>query len=448
MKQLIATALTVIAITTSAHAQQPVHSKPGCGYEQALKHVEQRDPDFKAYTAYIYRQSSALAAKGTGEVYKIPVVFHIVYHTTEQNLPDSVILNQMNILNKAYRMQNANIGHLRSVFQPLAADAEIEFVLASKNPQGNTTNGITRTYTALPYFGYDIGGGNGLDMDSLERMKVTARGGIDAWPTDKYLNIWVGDFRYNSTDEDAGLQGYATPPNNPYPPNNWTPIPPYIDGVAMHFQAIGSNNATRYVPAYVASGIYTVHEVGHYLGLRHIWGEGNTNCDTAGDDGINDTPFQATSSDIEEYACPSPDQNTCGAGVAGDLPDLWENYMDYGADSCRVMFTHGQVSLMHYVLDNQRMSLVNQPTDIVTVPVMQNGFTIYPQPASDRVSVSISNPINHLRIMNMAGQTVMELHGKGADQKSYNISALPSGLYIMLAESNHVAYAQRMVVQH
>lgn len=435
-----------MAISISAQAQYTGHLKQGCGYEQVLKRMEQAQPGFKAYTANIYHQSNALAAKGTGEVYKIPVVFHIVYHTDEQNLPDSVILNQLSILNKAYRKQNTNIGHLRSIFQPLAADAEIEFVLANKDPQGVATNGITRTHTELPYFGYDTG--SGPDMDSLERMKVTALGGVDAWPTDKYLNIWIGDFRYNTTDDDAGLQGYATPPNNPYPPNNWTPIPPYIDGVAMHFQAIGSNNATRYAPAYVASGIYTVHEVGHYLGLRHIWGEGNTNCDIAGDDGINDTPFQATSSDIEEYACPSPDQNSCGDGVAGDLPDLWENYMDYGADSCRIMFTHGQVTLMHYVLDNQRMQLVNQPSGIFTVPAKQNGFAIYPQPAGNRISVIIKDKIDCLRILNMTGQIVMEMYGKDADQKSYNISTLPSGMYIVLAESNHLVFAQRMLVQH
>lgn len=445
MRKQITVALIAIFLGISAQAQQPVNIKPGCGYEHVLKQVEQKDPDFKAYTANIYRQSSAQAAKGTGEVYKIPVVFHIVYHTAAQNLPDSVILNQLSILNKAYRKQNANISHLRSIFEPLAADAEIEFVLAGKDPLGNTTTGITRTYTDRPYFGYDTGAGP--DIDSLEQMKITASGGIDPWPVSKYLNIWIADFRYSATDEDAGLQGYATPPNNPYPPNNWTPIPPYIDGVAMHFQAIGSNNPTRFAPAYVASGIYTVHEVGHYLGLRHIWGEGNINCDSAGDDGIHDTPFQATSSDIEEYACPSPTQNTCGDGVAGDLPDLWENYMDYGADSCRVMFTHGQVSLMHYVLDNLRPQLANQPTGIATVPIMQNGFTIYPQPANNRVSISINKQINHLRILNMAGQTVMELHGQDAGRKSYNTSELPSGLYIMLVEGDQKAYAQRMVIQ-
>lgn len=445
MRKQIIVALIAASVNISTQAQQQIHQKPGCGYEQVLKQVAQKDPGFKNYTTNIYRKSSALAAKGTGEVYKIPVVFHIVYHTDAQNLPDSVILNQVSILNKAYRKQNANVGHLRSIFGSLAADAEIEFVLASKDPQGNTTTGITRTYTDHPYFGYDTGAGP--DMDSLERMKITASGGIDPWPLAKYLNIWVGDFRYNATDEDAGLQGYATPPNNPYPPNGWTPIPPYIDGVAMHFQAIGSNNPTRFAPAYVASGIYTVHEVGHYLGLRHIWGEGNTNCDTAGDDGIHDTPFQTTSSEIEEYACPSPDQNTCGDGVAGDLPDLWENYMDYGADSCRIMFTKGQVNLMHYVLDNLRPQLANQPTGISTIPIMQNGFTIYPQPANNRISIVMNNKINHMRIVNMAGQTVMELHNKDADQKSYNISALPSGLYIMLIEGNQKAYAQRMVIQ-
>mgnify|MGYP006214184667 CR=1 FL=1 len=117
------------------------------------------------------------------------------------------------------------------------------------------------------------------------------------------------------------------------------------------------------------------------------------------------------------------------------------------SDSCRVMFTHGQVSLMHYVLDNLRPQLANQPTGIATVPIMQNGFTVYPQPANNRVSISINKQINHLRILNMAGQTVMELHGQDAERKSYNTSELPSGLYIMLVEGDQKAYAQRMVIQ-
>jgi hypothetical protein len=121
--------------------------------------------------------------------------------------------------------------------------------------------------------------------------------------------------------------------------------------------------------------------------------------------------------------------------------------MDYGADSCRIMFTKGQANLMHYALDNLRPQLANQPTGISAIPITQNGFTIYPQPANNHISIVTNNKINHMRIVNMAGQTVMELHDKDADQKSYNISALPSGLYVMLIEGNQKAYAQRIVIQ-
>lgn len=447
MKKIMLSLVLLLAGQEMIHAQQtpPGIKKPVCGYDQIIKTITASDPGFKSRQDDQFSEARKAAAKPTGAIFRIPVVFHIVYHTDAQNLPDSVILNQLAIMNKAYRKQNSNVAHVRPMFTPLAADAEIEFYLATKDPSGASTTGITRTHTDMPRFGYD--GGAGPDFDSLDRIKYTAQGGIDPWPVKKYLNIWIGDFRVNATDPDAGLQGYATPPSNPLPPNGWVSPVPLIDGVAMHFQAIGSNNSTSVVPPYVAAGIYTVHEVGHYLGLRHIWGGDGQACTQAGDDGIFDTPLQASSSEIEEHSCPSPTQNTCGAGTPGDLPDLWENYMDYGSDSCRVMFTNGQVALMRWVLMNQRAELVTLGTGINTPDLAQNAFVIYPQPSKDLVEVRFYDKIDQLRIVNTMGQTVMNRSGSAANQKSYNISQLPAGMYVMFVQSKGHTYAQKMIVQ-
>jgi hypothetical protein len=447
MRKIMLSLVLLLAGREMIQAQQmpPGKIRTVCGYDEIVKTYTIKDPEFKTQQDELFSNARNAAAKPTGAIFRIPVVFHVVYHTDIQNIPDSVILNQLDILNKAYRKQNSNISHLRSIFTPLSADAEIEFYLATTDPSGSPTTGITRTYTAIERFNYDEP--SGPPFDSLERIKYTAKGGIDPWPVKKYLNIWIGDLRTSADAEEAGLQGYATPPNNPLPPNGWVDGGALVDGVFMNFQAIGNNNSTTSYPKSVAGGIYTVHEVAHYLGLRHIWGDHGTPCTADGGDGIMDTPPQGTSSEIEESGCPPPTQNTCGAGTPGDLPDLWENYMDYGSDSCRIMFTNGQVALMRWVLMNQRAELVTLGTGISTPSLAQNAFMIYPQPSKDQVEVRFYDKIDRIRIVNTTGQTVMDLSGNAANQKRYNISQLTNGMYVMFLESKGKTYTQKMVVQ-
>ena len=124
----------------------------------------------------------------------IPVVVHVVWNTNTENISDQQIFSQIDVLNADYRRTNIDAIMTPSVWQGIAADTEIEFCLASVDPNGAFTNGITRTQTSQTSFSIQT-----------NAMKSTSSGGIDPWDQDKYLNIWVCDLS-------GGILGYATPP--------------------------------------------------------------------------------------------------------------------------------------------------------------------------------------------------------------------------------------------
>jgi hypothetical protein len=222
----------------------------------------------------------------------------------------------LEVLNRDFRMTNPDVASLPAVFQPLAADARIEFELATTDPQGNATDGITRTQTTATGFPDD------------DTVKSTASGGADAWPADKYLNVWVCQLTNN-------LLGYAQFPGGPAE----------TDGVVILHTAFG-NSGTAAAPFDL--GRTTTHEIGHWLNLRHIWGDDGTGCN--GDDFVSDTPNQAGSNG----GTPTFPHVTCNNGPNGDL---FMNYMDYTDDVAMFMFTGGQVARMQACLDTDRSSI-------------------------------------------------------------------------------------------
>ncbi len=442
-------ALLLITVFTNTDAQQQANGtneiqfdgKVHCGFDAVLQREQVSQAD---YIDYIIAPRVAAAksaasrgvpmAKTTDGIYRIPVVFHIVYDTAHPNwnIPDSVIFNQVEILNKAFRKQHADTGNTRSYFKPLSTDAGIEFYLATKDPQGKPTNGITRTISKRYYFA-----NNSYTTDSLEMLKQASKGGADKWPTEKYLNIWVGNLA-NSAGVTEVL-AYATPPLDP-PPGNWPPFGSQfkkgvIDGVAIQTHAVGSNSVLNaQMRGIYAQGRCLVHEVGHYLGLLHIFGfnMSNASCGSIADDGIGDTPTQSSAS--MENTCPSSSKNTCGAGTAGDLPDMWENYMDYTKDACQNMFTQEQVAVMRAVLSEQRASLTGYvPNSVASIPRALS-VAVYPNPVSNTLSVAYAGKIDHISIHNFMGQRVLQQHG---DYRTIDISSLPTGNYILSMEADN-----------
>jgi Pregnancy-associated plasma protein-A len=272
-------------------------------------------------------QSRSTQAIRTG-VTVIPVVVHVVYDINNpvQNISEEQINSQIDVLNRDFRLRNPDSASVPAVFQTLVADARIEFQLASVDPNGNATNGITRTSTTTTSF---------LDNDAV---KSAATGGADPWPADRYLNIWVCLLG-------GGLLGYAQFPGGPSA----------TDGVVITHTAFGINGTAA---APFNLGRTATHEIGHWLNLFHIWGDDGTGCN--GSDMVDDTPNQAGSN----FGAPTFPHVTCSNGPNGDL---FMNYMDYVDDAAMFMFTAGQVVRMQATLDNER-SAIGTTRPVLTSP--------------------------------------------------------------------------------
>lgn len=237
----------------------------------------------------------------------IPVVFHVIHMNGAENISKAQILSAMDIINDDFRKLNSDAGVVQPAFIGIAADSEVEFRLAKLDPNGNCTDGITRTVSPLTF----SAGDNVKDLIS--------------WNTSRYLNIWVVD------NIESGAAGYAYYPGNA-PANDY-------EGVVIqqtYVGNIGTSNGTNY------STRSLTHEIGHYLNLAHTWGSTNepglaSNCQT--DDGVSDTPNTIGTEQTCDY-----NQTTCGS------LDNVENYMDYS--TCTRMFTNGQKQRMQSALQS------------------------------------------------------------------------------------------------
>jgi hypothetical protein len=274
--------------------------RPTCATMEHLQHLQKQQPGLQQRMEQLNRRSQKLIReevfKVTSAVIKIPVVVHVVYHSEAENISEAQIRSQIESLNQDFRRLNADTVHTPAEFRGVAADTRIEFCLAVRDPEDNPSTGITRTRTSVSLFGTD------------NAIKFTSRGGRNAWDPARYLNIWVGNVGSN-------MLGYAQFPGGPVP----------TDGVVIGHPYFGREGTAA---APFNGGRTTTHEVGHWLNLLHIWGDGS-----CGDDGIGDTPTQ----EAENYTCPAYPQPTCD-----NASDMFMNFMDYTDDACMNLFTLGQ----------------------------------------------------------------------------------------------------------
>lgn len=392
-----------------------------CATDAILRKKALDNPAYQQAVNEAFENAKAhakLQGKQLAEVYEIPVVFHVVHASEDQNIADEVIFDQIDILNQDYRRTNPNADETREVFMDRAADAEIQFVLADVDPNGNPTNGITRTLTTID-FELDLFQGDG----TIDIVKKNSSGGKDAWNTKEYLNIWVCNIQSGFLGQ---VFGYAYPPDGL---SNWpddsSASAPELEGLVLHYTAVGSNNPVAGDDDFDLNdgGRTATHEVGHYLGLRHTWGDAFFDGCTV-DDGIDDTPNAASSAN---FTC-DYEKDTCNED---DEPDMVENFMDYSTDDCLNLFTKGQVSHMRSVIEIYRSDLVDNVSSL-SLEEMSEKVTFYPNPTQE--SVTFQNDATQafeIVIIDVLGKGVMDFTLSSNSKKAIDSTQLLSGVYIV-----------------
>jgi len=283
--------------------------------------IAQRMQAIEEHTQRYIRELERFPHQRTNNVITIPVVVHIVYRTASENISDAQVQSQIDVLNEDFRRLNADASNTPPMFAGVAADAEIQFCLATRDPQGNPTTGITRTQTTKTSFSVNA-----------DDVKFSSQGGKDAWPTDQYLNIWVCRLS-------GGVLGYAQFPGGPA----------NTDGVVIDFRYFGRGGSAQ---APYNKGRTATHEVGHWLNLRHIWGDAQ-----CGNDYVNDTPVH----EGPNYGCPSFPKPAPACN--NNQSEMFMNYMDYTDDACMNLFTLGQKARMRalFAPNGFRASLLTSP---------------------------------------------------------------------------------------
>ncbi len=375
--------LSVVAQDTQGHLF--------CGHDIGLQSMETRYPGYRDAVAKTFADAKMRVAdhSRSRDTYVVRVVFHVVWLNEEENLPDSVLQSQLDVLNEDFQLLNEDRYELRSIFQDRQADAGIRFELAEVR-RTYTDKLFTPQFIALP-----------------DEVKQSAQGGSDAASPDAYLNIWI--CKLQTIPFFGGqLFGYAYPPAGlPNWPEGVSAPSPGLDGVVVDYRCIGRNNPypmdVQGIGVIFQNGRTLTHEVGHYLGLRHIWGDGGGifgGNDCTVDDGVDDTPNQGSQTN---YSCDKT-RNTCIDSVGTDEPDMIENYMDYSTQECLNTFTQGQVAIMRSVLENERKGLLWNQTAVAKAELGAE-LMLAPNPVNDRLLIrSAAAMEGEYRLMDQNGR--------------------------------------------
>lgn len=444
MKQLLTLLLCTAGLCTLQAQTAPLPII--CGNEILSHVVKEKYPELDAAFRTTFEEAKRNGHQAIRErsPLTIQVVVHIVWNDAEENLTDDLIEDQIRVLNEDYNRLNADTADLRQEFDFVAGNADIHFELAE----------IVRVETNT-LFEIDV-----LSGDLASNLKSSASGGSDGWDTEHYLNIWVCKIQPTVIFglEIGQILGFAFPPNglDHWPAGASAPTAGQ-DGVVIDYRVFSSINPNIVeIPGgggtLTVKGRTAVHEVAHYLGLRHIWGDGGLlgPNDCAQSDGVEDTPFASAQSSFD---CDKT-KNSCEQVELfynEDPLDLVENYMDYASEDCMNMFTKGQVEIMRGVLTGPRAGLLSSVA--THQPVAGPDFRISPNPAQDRALLTFELPQQSdvsIRVVSAEGRTVLEVPSQqlpsGHQQIALDTRRLPAGMYFVEVHATGVSNVQKLSI--
>ncbi len=360
-----------------------------------------------------YNKNLQLGPLARKTVYYIPTIVHVIHNSNEgvgsgRNISNARIQEQMQILNDDFRRTNSDANGTWSQ----AADCEINFCLVNKYPSGHPNAGQT-----LPERGVDR-----VSTSSLSGINNTSSGysqntidnsikPVTSWNPNEVMNIWVCQLQ-------SGLLGYATFPNSG---------PADEDGTVMGYQYFGKVSSSN--PFH--KGRTTTHEVGHWLGLYHIWGDDFGFC--SGSDQVSDTPNQAD----ETSGCPTGSRiDACSSSLPGYM---YQNYMDYTNDACMNLFTEGQKARMQATMAsaNRRSTLSSFSATLcvgVAVDELANedNIKIYPNPAKNKINIDVQTLEDvQVHVYNVVGKLIYSNAALTQKSTFVDLSNEPTGVYFV-----------------
>lgn len=392
-----------------------------CGSTEYMKQQIAKDPAYAIRMQQIEQQMedwiAAHPQNDEKSIINIPVVVHVVWHTSDQNISDAQVQSQIDVLNEDYNHTNADASLTPPCFDSVAGRAHFNFCLASRDAVGNYTNGITRTNTSVTSF------------SNIDDVKFDSTGGINIWNPDYYLNIWVCNLG-------GGLLGETQFPGGPW----------QTDGPVILYSAFG--RIGNLISVYNL-GRTATHEVGHYFNLVHIWGDDGGSC--SGTDYCGDTPNQANAT----FNCPSGVvTDNCSGAPCGIM---YQNYMDYTEDACMNLFTKDQVLRMMAALNGPRSLLLSSsgcsaPSGIYSISNLRN-LSIFPNPANTQLTIEIEigkpSTINYT-LNNALGSMIYQNYSdvSKTGEIIINTETIPSGIYFLQIKEGEESVNRKVIIMH